>query len=196
MSYPWNNEKQLDTLKVSGDNNVLVFESEKERADVYLENGDIARVVCKAGGAASVIERTARYHIVVGEGNAQRDVFHYLKPGGPAPTLRLGITKHRGYGTWSSLPHPFELSPEKGFEEVFFYILGASPDIIRGIPERAFQVGRGVWFDGSAVDGVWPVADHSWCTIPMGYHPVVGEPGVNVSYVWAYLAKKKAWEKV
>ncbi|MEK6531801.1 MAG: 5-deoxy-glucuronate isomerase [Deltaproteobacteria bacterium] len=196
MSYPWNNEKKLDALKVSGGDDVLVFDGGNERAEVHLENGDIVRVVCEAKGVSTVIEKSARYHIVVGDGNAERDVYHFLKPGGPAPTLRLGITRHRGFGTWSSLPHPFELNPEKGFEEVFFYILTAGADMLKGIPKRAFQVGRGVWFDESPVDKVWPVSDHSWSTIPMGYHPVVGEPGVNVSYVWAYLAKKKEWEKV
>jgi len=30
----------------------------------------------------------------------------------------------------------------------------------------------------------------------MGYHPVVGEPGVQISYVWVYLAKYPRWEKV
>jgi hypothetical protein len=30
----------------------------------------------------------------------------------------------------------------------------------------------------------------------MGYHPVVGEPGVHISYVWVYLAKYPRWEKV
>ncbi len=196
MSYQWNNEKKLGALKVSGENNRLVFESDKERAEVYLENGDIARVVCAAGGKTTVIEKKACHHIVVGEGNAERDVYHFLKPGGPAPFLRLGITRHRGFGTWSSLPHAFELNPETGFEEVFFYILTPGAQMLKGIPKRAFQVGRGVWFDGSPVDKVWPVSDFSWSTIPMGYHPVVGEPGVNVSYVWAYLAKKKEWEKI
>jgi 5-deoxy-D-glucuronate isomerase len=46
------------------------------------------------------------------------------------------------------------------------------------------------------VDASWLVRDRSFGTIPMGYHPVVGEPGVHVSYVWAYLVKKKEWEKI
>ena len=103
--------------------------------------------------------------------------------------MRVGITHHRGTGTWSSLPHDFELNTEAGFEEVFFYIL-------KGKPMRALQLGRGVWFDNSAVDDVWPIAHETFGTVPMGYHPVVGEPGVNVSYVWVYLAKHARWEKV
>ena len=189
MSYPWNNEKKLLTLRVTGEAEVLTIETGQEVAKVYLKDSDIDRVVCSASGTSSVISAEQAHHIVVGEGNAQRDVYHYLKPNGPAPHLRLGITKHRGYGTWSSLPHPFELSAEPGFEEVFFYLL-------HGGSERAVQVGRGVWCDGTPAEAAWFVADRSWSTIPMGYHPVVGEPGVHVSYIWAYLAKKKHWEKI
>lgn len=190
MSYPWNNKQRLSTLRVKGENDVLVFENETERAEVYLRDGDISKITCSVRAATpTTIPAEQAHHIVVGEGNAQRDVYHYLKPNDPAPTLRLGITKHRRNGTWSSLPHPFELNLEPGFEEVFFYLL-------KGGPRRALQLGRGVWHDNSAVDEVWPVVDHSWSTIPMGYHPIVGEPGVHVSYVWAYLVKKKEWEKI
>ena len=42
----------------------------------------------------------------------------------------------------------------------------------------------------------WPIEDHSFGVVPMGYHPVVGEPGTNVWYVWVYLAKHARWEKV
>ena len=189
MSYQWCNKKRLDTLRVGEEYNILVFETENEKAEVYIKDRDIAKVICYVGGNKTIIENNQSHHIVVGEGNAQRDVYHYLKPNGPSPFLRLGITKHRGFGTWSSLPHPFELNPELGFEEVFFYLLD-------GGSKRAIQVGKGVWHDGSSVDEAWFVNDKSWSTIPMGYHPVVGEPGVHVSYIWAYLAKKREWEKI
>ena len=67
---------------------------------------------------------------------------------------------------------------------------------MKGTTQRGIQVGKGVWEDGTPVDEVWPIKDRMFSAVPMGYHPVVGEPGVNVSYVWAYLAKKKSWEKV
>jgi len=189
MSYPWCNEKRLITLRAGGDRDVLIYEAGAERAEVHLQGKDIGKVVFHSGGKGKVIESKDAHHIVVGEGNVQRDVYHYLKPGGPAPRLRMGITKHRGPGTWSSLPHPFELNPEPGFEEVFFYLLD-------GATKRAWQVGKGVWHDMSPVDAAWAVKDRSFSTIPMGFHPVVGEPGVHVSYVWAYLVKKKEWEKI
>ena len=189
MSYPWCNATRLDVLQASGGESKLVFKSDKETAEVYLDDTDILRVVCRHGGRETVVQNRDAQHLVVGEGNAQRDVYHYLKPGGPAPQLRLGITKHRGVGTWSSLPHDFELNLERGFEEVFFYL-------ISGANRRAIQVGEGMWHDGSAVKGAWFADDHSFGTVPMGYHPVVGEPGVKVHYVWAYLAKKSAWEKI
>ena len=188
--YDWSNKKRLDPLSVAGENNVLVFKAPNERAEVYLKKGTIEKVIFKnAGGKPVTIRSADAYAVVVGTGNAQRDVYHFLKPGGPAPTMRLGITVHRGEGTWSSLPHRFELNTEKGFEEVFFHIL-------KGASKRGIQVGRGVWFDNTPVDIVWPIRDHTFSTVPMGYHPVVGEPGVHVSYIWAYLAKKKKWEKV
>lgn len=185
----WNNEKKLDTLEVSFVNNVLEFKTSDEEARVYLKGNDIDKVVFSCGGKTTTVLNSEKHNIVVGEGNFERDVEHYLKPNGCAPTMRLGITKHRGLGTWSSLPHHFELSTEPGFEEAFFYLL-------EGEPRSALQVGRGVWFDNTPVDAVWKVKDRSFSTVPMGYHPVVGEPGVHVSYVWVYLAKKKSWEKI
>ena len=78
---------------------------------------------------------------------------------------------------------------ERRFEEVFFYLLS-------GGNSKAIQVGSGLWADGSPVEASWPVYDRTFGTIPMGYHPVVGEPGVQVKYVWAYLVKKPSWEKI
>lgn len=189
MSFEWCNGRRLPTLGAEGEGEILHVGTADEHAEVFLDNDGIARVLLRVAGQMTEVREAEAHHLVVGEGNWQRDVYHFLKPGGRAPTLRLGITKHRGLGTWSSLPHPFELHPEAGFEETFFYLL-------KGGSRSALQVGRGVWHDGSEVDAVWKVRDHSWCTIPMGYHPVVGEPGVHVSYVWAYLAKHQHWEKV
>ena len=188
--YQWSNEKKLDTLTAEGENNVLKFSAGSEKAEVYLEDGDIAKVVFSSDGVDKiVIDNKDCRQVVVGEANTRRDVYHYLTPGSSAKTMRLGITKHCDKNTWSSLPHHFELATEPGFEEVFFYIL-------KGGPERAIQVGRGVWHDNTEVDAVWPVHSHTFGTVPMGYHPVVGEPEVFVSYVWVYLAKKERWEKV
>jgi len=189
MSYQWCNEIKLDVLQVSDVGSKLIFKTDTEEAEVYLEGTDISRVVFRHDNQETVIQNKDSYHIVVGEGNAQRDVYHFLKPSGPAPQLRLGITKHRGTGTWSSLPHDFELNLEPGFEEVFFYL-------ISGGNQRAIQVGEGMWQNGERVQATWFVHDHSFGTVPMGYHPVVGEPGVSVNYVWVYVCKKQAWEKI
>ena len=190
MQYKWSNENKLDTLKASGDGEILVFETSNEYAEVYLKNRNIEKVVFRGTNISpSVIDLSKAHVIVVGKGNTERDVYHYLKPGGPSPTMRLGITVHRGEGTWSSLPHDFELNTEPGFEEIFFYIF-------EGASKLGVQVGRGVWFDNKKVDTVWQIKDHTFGTVPMGYHPVVGEPGVKVSYIWVYLAKKKSWEKI
>jgi len=188
--YQWSNKKRLDTLTVEGADNVLTFAGPDEKVTVKLADQDISEVVVEpVGGEAVTIAAAAAKKIVVGEGNTKRDVYHFLMPGGPAKTMRLGITKHCAESAWSSLPHDFELNTEPGFEEAFFHLL-------KGGSERAIQVGRGVWFDNEAVDSIWPVRNETFSTVPMGYHPVVGEPGVLVSYIWAYLAKKKEWEKI
>lgn len=189
MSNKWNNEKKFLTLNADYQNEVLIFKAGKEKAEVHIVENDIQKVVYSHDGEETIVDQKERHHVVVGENNWQRDVYHYLKPGGPAPFMRLGITKHQGQGTWSSLPHDFELNTEADFEEVFFYLL-------KGEPKRAIQVGKGVWFDNSPVDSAWFVYDRTFGTVPMGYHPVVGEPGVEVSYIWVYLAKKKEWEKI
>ena len=189
MSYKWSNEEKLDVLKVEGKDSKLIFRTDKEEAEVVLEGQDIEHIVHRHDGNETIITNNQSHHIVVGSGNEERDVFHYLMPNGPAPELRLGITKHKGIGTWSSLPHDFELNLEPGFEEVFFHL-------ISGTKKRAIQIGEGVWFDNSPVKEAWFVEDHTFSTIPMGYHPVVGEPGTTVHYVWAYVCKKEAWEKI
>ena len=133
------------------------------------------------------------HHIVVGKANLKRDVYHFTKPGGLLPTLRCGLTVHSGKNTWSSTPHPFELNPVEGFEEVFLYLNSRSDD---EPGTEAIQVGVGKWQDGEGINEIWGVKNRDISAIPMGYHPVVGEPGVHVSYIWAYLAKKKEWEKI
>lgn len=193
--YTWSNEKRLDTLRATGEKSRLVFETDGEKAEVSIdEDNTITKVVfTDSKGVTVEITPSSAKRVEVGEESWARDVYHYLVPGGPAPSMRLGITKHRGAGTWSSLPHDFELNTEEGFEEVFFHMLDGG---LKGETPRAWQRGRGVWFDNSAVDDMWPVENRTFSTIPMGYHPVVGEPGVTVSYIWVYLAKNKHWEKI
>jgi hypothetical protein len=92
MAYSWCNKPLLDTLSVEGADNVLNFSSPREEAQVFLDGDDIGRVIFSLDGKKTMeIARSKAHAIVVGEGNAQRDVYHYLLPGGPAPTMRLGI---------------------------------------------------------------------------------------------------------
>lgn len=191
--YRYNKTAALPTLIAQGKGTELIFKTPTEEAIVSLSaDGLIEKVIHHdlKNQNQKTIHATQSHHMVVGSGNCERDVYHYLLPVNDAHLqLRLGITVHKGDSTWSSLPHDFENHLENGFEEVFFYLLS-------GGSKRAIQVGRGVWSDGEHVDEVWPIADREFSAIPMGYHPVVGEPGVKVRYVWAYLAKKKSWEKV
>lgn len=160
---------------------VLHVGTTDEYVSVYLKGNNISKVVY-----GDITIKKPKKTLIIGKGNEKRKVCHYLTKK-EAPQLRMGITKHLSKGSWSSLPHPFELHPELGFEECFFYLLKGGDGI---------QIGRGVWSDGEKVDTMWRIRDKTFSTIPMGYHAVVGEPGVEVSYIWCYLAKKKHWEKI
>lgn len=191
--YPFNNQNNLPNLKSEGSGNTLIYTTPAEKAVVNLnDEGEVIDIqhTDLTTGESITIEHAQAKHVVVGEKNYARDVYHHL---GPNPKkhlqLRLGLTIHRGEGTWSSLPHSFENFPQPDFEETFFYIL-------KGGPQKGVQIGRGQWCDGSEADAVWQISNRTFSTIPLGYHPVVGEPDVQVRYIWAYIAKKKEWEKI
>lgn len=180
----------LATLKGEYSNDSVVFTAGAERAVVRLRDGRISSVEHTFDGVTKEIHEPLK-RLEIGERNFQRKVDHYvIKNTNGEALMRLGQTFHVGDGgTWSSLPHDFENFPEPGFEELFFYIL-------RGGSQRAIQVGKGLFHDGAAVDDAWLVSDREFSQIPMGYHPVGGEPDVVVSYVWCYLCVKPEWEKV
>ena len=185
----WVNEQNLRELQVFANEDGLSVSDGLEKAHVKILNGTISSVEFSNGLQDWEIQSEQAKIVNVGSGNTAREVHHFLFPGGPATRLRLGQTFHQGEGTWSSLPHDFELNPELGFEEFFHYQISGGSGV-------AHQVGRGVWRDGLEVDTVWTVSDGDFATIPMGYHPVVAEPGVKISYIWAYLVKFPHWEKI
>lgn len=187
--YAWTNKGVLPTLKAWGDGSQIIFEAGNERAVVTIDGQWIKSVTYADDKNHTVVDASSAKKITVGSDNFKRDVYHFLVPSGPAPTMRLGLTVHCGEGTWSSLPHDFELNLEPDFEEVFFYLL-------EGGEKKAIQVGEGVWSDNTKVSEAWRVSHKSFSAVPMGYHPVGAEPGVTVAYVWAYLCKHKRWEKV
>ena len=101
--------------------------------------------------------------------------------------LRLGNFTQKAVGPVCLIN--LRLILKRGFEEFFFYLLKNSP-------KTAIQVGQGVWHNSKKVSKSWLVKDKTFSVIPMGYHPVVGLPNVKVSYIWAYIAKYKRWEKI
>lgn len=184
---------KLKDLKVELKDDIYTIWYKDEMTWILIENDIPAlwdiELVYKEDAVGLAFENS--HHIVVGEGNLKRDVWHFSKPGGPLPILRCGFTIHGGENTWSSTPHPFEMNLQDGFEEVFLYLLSGGE-----WRNQAIQVGHGCWENRDSVTKIWQVKDRDISAIPMGYHPVVGEPGVHVSYIWAYLAKKKEWEKI
>ncbi|MDA8777077.1 5-deoxy-glucuronate isomerase [Pontimonas sp.] len=185
----WVNEPNLDELQVSLTGAGLVVSDGIEKAHVRISEGRISSLTFSNGAQDWEVSSDQAKTVNVGFGNSARTVRHFLYPGGPATRLRLGQTFHDGKGTWSSLPHDFEMNPELGFEEFFQYQISGGSGV-------AHQVGRGVWRDGVEVDSIWTVSDGDFATIPMGYHPVVAEPEVSISYIWAYLVKSPHWEKI
>ena len=189
--YPYSNKAALFELRAEGDKEELRFKTKTEEATVLISaDNRIKEVVHKElkGGKEKWVLPASAHHLVVGEGNWQRDVYHFLTPSSLAHLqLRLGLTVHRGEGTWSSLPHTFENYPEAGFEEMFFYLLS-------GGNSNAIQVGRGMWADGSKVDAVWPVQDRVFSVIPMGYHPLSASP-VSKSVISGPIWPRKRVEK-
>lgn len=186
----WANTPVFQELSVEKTAEGLLVSDGKDEIRVIEQNGRLSSVICtNANGKVTLVRDEDARTIQVGEENTERTVIHFLGPNGPSARIRLGQTFHSGLNTWSSLPHDFELSPELGFEEFFYYLNS-------GANGNAIQLGRGIWANGDPVDEAWKVHDGDFAGIPMGYHPVVGEPGVRVSYIWAYLAKYPHWEKI
>jgi len=183
------NLERLPTLEVNVVDDSLEIRSAEFSCLVRFSSEGIEKVEYSAKDEVHLISENDAMTVVVGSGNSERRVTHFLRPTGPASSLRLGLTEHLGDGTWSSLPHGFEKNVEPGFEELFMYLLD-------GGTRTAVQRGHGIWCNGEEVDDAWLVRDRDLSVIPMGYHPVVGEPGVTVRYLWAYLAKHDRWEKI
>jgi 5-deoxy-D-glucuronate isomerase len=182
----------LPNLKAFFDKKEQIFISTKnEEIKVLLKKNNIDKVYYKNNEDLKFnLLKKSKFKVkIIGEKYFKRKVIHFLYHKFDNFKLRVGVTHHIGEGSWSSLPHKFENRLEKGFEEFFFYLL-------KNKPEQAIQVGKGVWHNFKKVDSAWKVNNKSFSEIPMGYHPVVGLPNVKVSYVWAYLAKHKRWEKI
>lgn len=180
----------LATLQGKYSDDCVTFTARNESAVVTIQDGKIESVEHTFEGVSKKIQEPLK-KLKIGERNFKRTVDHFvIKNTNGEALMRLGQTFHVGDGgTWSSLPHDFENFPEEGFEELFFYIL-------RGGSQRAIQVGKGLFHDGAPVDDAWIVSDREFSQVPMGYHPVGGEPDVVVSYIWCYLCTKSEWEKV
>lgn len=185
------NKIKLPNISAFYKNSTYVVKTKNEEANIKIINGKVSSVYYKTILDKKFIKLSKKSFKtrIIGKDNFKRKVIHFLYPKNKKFKLRLGITHHSKLSSWSSLPHKFETNLERGFEEFFFYLLKNSP-------KTAIQVGQGVWYNSKKVSKSWLVKDKTFSVIPMGYHPVVGLPNVKVSYIWAYIAKYKRWEKI
>ena len=182
---------KLPNISANYRKSVYSVKTKYEEAKIKIKNGQISSVHYRTDSDKEFYKLSKKnFKIrIIGKDNYKRKVIHFLYQKNNKYKLRLGITQHLKLSSWSSLPHKFETKLERGFEEFFFYLLKNSPN-------SAVQIGQGVWHNFKKVDKSWIVKNKTFSVIPMGYHPVVGLPNVKVSYIWAYLAKFKRWEKI
>ena len=197
MNDRWINEPNFKDLDVDlaidePGNDLILFTDKANDETVVVRLGDDFQstniMAWGTNGVCAVLFYQSK-HFVKGEGIAERDVYHFITRE-HCKWLRVGLTIHRS--AFSSTPHAFELSPEVGFEEAFFFLL---PD-----GGKALLEGQGAWTDGTEVDAAWSVQHRQFAQVPMGWHRVVGLPledGVppRLAYIWGYLARKDSWEK-
>lgn len=188
----WANEQKLSRLQVDIYDHVIAF--------IDTAVGESVLVAQEMAGPFpdSILVNADRINLRIGwktkgeqvEGVTLRDVYHYVTAE-HCTALRVGLTVHDSW--FSSTPHTFELSPEPGFEEVFFFRSST-------LDAKALLEGEGLWPDGTLVDAAWPVRDGQFAQIPMGSHrvcvlPVEDEQRATWWYWWCYLATEERWEK-
>ena len=187
----WANVPHLDRLHVECQANDIIFRDSATGEAVFIRE---ARRVLEGRSVSvssgEVIARRDAQHFVRGEGLTERDVWHYVTSR-HCSVLRAGLTVHRS--AFSSTPHPFELRPRPGFEEVFYFCVNPPSG-------KVLLEGQGMWADGERIDTAWPVRDDQFACIPMGHHRVVALPMDDgsipqVLYWWCYLCLRPEWEK-
>ena len=57
MSYRWSNKNKLDKLKVSGQDNELIFDAGPEKAIIYIKNNDIEKVTYYLDNEKTIIKK-------------------------------------------------------------------------------------------------------------------------------------------
>ena len=197
QKWTWVNEPKPDRLRVEQlKPGVVQYMDTRYNEFVRVKtNADPEKMVFEVGEGTPPEVHTTRMlkdaqHVVVGSGLAERDVYHVITAD-HAVTLRIGLTIHKS--AFSSTPHTFELDPEPGFEEVFYFLLPAGG---KGLIEA-----QGLWPKGINVDRAWPVRHRQLAQVPMGSHRVAALPDnefniPQLMYVWGYLALFDRWEKL
>jgi hypothetical protein len=100
---------------------------------------------------------------------------------------RAGLTIHQGRGSWSSLPHHFEVTDLCHPRPMPFYEKFAYVTIPAG--GWAVQVRQGHLFDRDDmwwINDVMIMRDRDIADIPLGNHPVSAAPGYGLAYFWLY----------
>lgn len=100
--------------------------------------------------------------------------------------LRLGLTIHEAFGTWSSEPHSFELEALKSLKPMRFWEEFAY--ITQPANEWGIQMRQG-FLNGQLIQDIQPIRDRDILDIPLGVHMVTAAPGVKLAYIWVYQAE-------
>ena len=181
--HPLIGEAQFNERTIGGRKNVF----EKPGLGMLVGPGEY-NITCKTYGFDCIVAYAAGNQMpreraqavagcethIIGKGAARREVREILGHDGYSHRLRVGETVNRR-GGWSSWPpHSFDKDPANAskFEEVFYYFTDPKDGV-------AFQV------QGNKIE---PVLTGTEREIELGYHPVVGAPGVKLLYVWFYLS--------
>ena len=69
MSYKWCNDSKLDILQASGQDSKLIFKSDKDTAEVFIEGNDISKVIYTNAEKVFTIQNSEAKQVTVGEGN-------------------------------------------------------------------------------------------------------------------------------
>ena len=148
--------------------------------------GEIAVCTAPAAGGLEARLLDAPELLTRGSGEEERFIANILMESEPAESL-LVTEVITPAGHWSSYPphkHDRDALPDEALlEETYYHRL-------RGRDGFAFQR---VYTDDRSLDEAMAVADGDVVLVPRGYHPVAGDPRVDLYYLNVMAGPHRAW---